>query len=239
MTNVPDSPGPFNEWQWNELNKPLDLKRIKVFTQGPARGSKYLEGFDVAEKANELFGFGNWGFELVGQPWAERGEDKNGNPYTVWLAVGRVKVKGAETYSDLGSNQQSGLGAPAVEMAIKGAVTDAMKRCLRLYGNQFGLSLYDKTPDHDDAPQTAQNRPAATQRPAADPAAMPGLSTTGSDPDEWERLQELMGDNQITPTEIAIIMKKTFTPANVQAWMTGNGVSAEDLAARVLEARKR
>ncbi len=37
-----------------------------------------------------------------------------------------------------------------IELATKEAVTDALKRCLRYYGNKFGLSLYDK----DDAPMS-------------------------------------------------------------------------------------
>jgi len=36
-----------------------------------------------------------------------------------------------------------GIGS-CIELASKEAVTDALKRCMRYYGNKFGLTLYDK-----------------------------------------------------------------------------------------------
>jgi hypothetical protein len=47
---------------------------------------------------------------------------------------------------DVGHGIAAGTSSEAIEMARKGAVTDALKRALRSFGNQFGNSLYDK--DH-------------------------------------------------------------------------------------------
>ena len=49
----------------------------------------------------------------------------------------------------MAGNTAYGIGS-CIELASKEAVTDALKRCLRYYGEQFGLSLYDK----DNAPMT-------------------------------------------------------------------------------------
>lgn len=137
-----------------KLNAALDPARVAVlvpFEGGPQ--IPYLPGHDVIRTANEIFGYGNWGFNLLSPPWAERGEDGKGKPFTVWMAMGRLDIRGGRAFTDMGSNQQSGLGAPATEMSAKGAVTDALKRCLMHYGDQFGLVLYDKEMSRADLAQ--------------------------------------------------------------------------------------
>ena len=51
-----------------ELDKPLSSERVVKM-----RGVDYLEGHDVIRRANELFGYGNWGYEVIGQPYAKIG----------------------------------------------------------------------------------------------------------------------------------------------------------------------
>ena len=52
----------FDRILW-ELRQPLDMSRVKR-RQAPGMGSvPYLEGFDVIERANEIFGFA-WSFDL-------------------------------------------------------------------------------------------------------------------------------------------------------------------------------
>lgn len=182
----------------HELNAPLDPSRVTTGQAGPLRGIPYLEGHDVARRANELFGYGNWSFELLGQPWAERGNDKSGNPYTIWCALGRVSVRGGLTFSDVGTNQQSGPGGPATEMSIKGAVTDAMKRCLRLYGDQFGLVLYDKSVGRGDLEAEYQEAHRASPAPATAPApaGQPSEPPPPTREDlEWEKVYAIIGES--------------------------------------------
>lgn len=135
---------PFDAKTVAELRRPLDPDSISTLRDGPAAGTHYLEAVIVEYAANRIFGPGNWAFRLVGQPWRETEEKRDGTPQIVWCALGELEVRGALVFRDLGTNQQSGPGAPAMEMSIKGAVTDAMKRCLKHYGDQFGLVLYDK-----------------------------------------------------------------------------------------------
>ena len=187
------------------LAGPLDPRRVSVMPDGsPSAGVPYLEGHDVIQTANQIFGFGNWGFELTCPPWAERGtgkayQDKPGQPYTVWMALGRLTVRGGLTFSDIGSNLQSGPGGSATEMSVKGAATDALKRCLRLYGNQFGLVLYDKGMGRadleeafDHAPDPARRLPPAMPRPRHLPQPAPVV--TSFDPDTGEIADDIAND---------------------------------------------
>ena len=57
--------------------------------------------------------------------------------------------------------------ADAHEGGAKEAVTDAIKRAMRSFGNQFGNSLYDKSRNHQaqsqQAPQLQNNQPTTAQ----------------------------------------------------------------------------
>ena len=142
----------------SQLNEPLDHNRIVTFTKGPQQGLKYLEGHDVIKTANRIFGYGNWSYRLVGQPWViEDGvQGNNATPYQVWAAIVEATVDGCEPFVELGTNTRQGTGSAALEMAIKGAVTDGMKRCLKNYGDQFGLVLYDKDAEYWDLPDAGE-----------------------------------------------------------------------------------
>ena len=131
------------------LAQPLDPHRVTVGNSGPLRGIKYLEGEDVIRTANRIFGYGEWSFELQSHPWVieEGSQGSNHTKYQVWAAHGRLMVSGGGSFADVGTCVRQGDGSGGLEMAIKGAVTDCVKRCLRNYGDQFGLILYDKTTD--------------------------------------------------------------------------------------------
>lgn len=161
------SPGDrINRIIW-ELRQPLDMSRVKR-RQAPGMGSvPYLEGYDVIDRANSIFGFG-WSFDLVGEPvivrWAKKvmvwnqqekrkipALDSNGNIQTE--EVGLVYITGkvtidldGKTYShaDLGRCVFSGDTPEALDMALAGSATDCLKRCFRQLGEQFGNLLYDK-----------------------------------------------------------------------------------------------
>ena len=63
---------------------------------------------------------------------------------------------------DVGFGDQRGTSAVAVyEMAYKEAVTDALKRALRSFGNQFGNALYDKTQKNVTSDKPKAKKPAA------------------------------------------------------------------------------
>lgn len=132
-----------NTLHW--LNAPIDPGRVSRFESGPAKGAPYLEGDDVIDALNHIFGFGEWSFELISAPWvAESGvEGQNKTPYEVWCCMGKLTIGGI-THTGFGTNVRSGTGSASLEMAIKGVATDALKRAAVHHGDQFGLSLRRK-----------------------------------------------------------------------------------------------
>ena len=149
----------------------------------------YLEGHVVIDQANRIFGFGGWGYELVGRrdPAADRErryEDRRGEdaPH-VYSAPVRVTVPGAPPRTDIGFNAVAEDNADGHETAIKGAVTDGMKRALRSFGVQFGNGFYGDQPVEEangrrpaarqtgrasggNTPPPARSRPGTRRRPA-------------------------------------------------------------------------
>ena len=130
-----------------ELNKPLPKEVIKQREGGRGMMLDYLEGWWVKQNANRIFGINKWSFKPVWEqmkhiPLPKTLKGKTTGLYTVPIIL-TVNIDGVETErSDIGSTQY--YGDEGKEMAIKGCVTDALKRCFSSFGEQFGLSLYDK-----------------------------------------------------------------------------------------------
>ena len=164
MSNTNENPSDRIRW---ELRQSLDMARVKR-RQAPGSGSvPFLEGYDVIQRANEIFSFG-WSFDLLKEPTIMRWQktqtfysqqhrrkmpvvDDQGKPVTeevgiVWI-TGKVTVEidgKITSHADVGRCIFSGDTPEALDMAVAGAATDCLKRCFRQYGEQFGNSLYDK-----------------------------------------------------------------------------------------------
>lgn len=143
----------FDDKQVAALNAKLDGDAVKHRQQGGTSVS-YIEGYAAINNANRIFGFGNWQGRIVSMVRVDDREvERNGKKgvYLGYTCEYEVTVfdkdrKHSVTFSDIGygsSTSYQGLG-DAVESATKEAATDAMKRTLRNFGNQFGLALYDK-----------------------------------------------------------------------------------------------
>lgn len=122
----------------------------------------YLASHHVIDEANRIFGFGAWGTEILSLSQVDRTEYEKpaynaGDAPKPMISISylcklRVTVKSdnSETiYEDTGfGNGVAGFTAygigSCIELASKEAVTDALKRCMRYFGNQFGNSLYNK-----------------------------------------------------------------------------------------------
>ena len=125
---------------------------------GPAPGSRpivsqrrgragmvyhYLEGHVVIDQANSIFGHGGWGYDLVGDVTLRQfevvdprtGEVKTSSAYS---APVRVTVAGAPSRTDVGFHAVAEETSDGHDTALKGAVTDGLKRALRSFGVQFG-----------------------------------------------------------------------------------------------------
>jgi DNA repair and recombination protein RAD52 len=120
-----------------KLSQPLDPKLVKKRKEG-GRELSYLEGHTVISQANDIFGFDGWSYEVMD---VSRIGDADARP--IWSAKVRVSAMGIQR-SDIGVNIAANSNPGSQETAIKGAVTDALKRALRTFGDQFGNGLYDK-----------------------------------------------------------------------------------------------
>ncbi|MDX9742252.1 MAG: Rad52/Rad22 family DNA repair protein [Arcobacteraceae bacterium] len=178
----------FTKEQIEQLEQELDSNRIKSRSKGNVNLS-YLEGFDVIETANSIFGFGNWSYSITTLNLVSEEQNSNQNTVICYKAIVRLTVQDT-THSKSIHREDIGFGtgisktlADAHEGAGKEAVTDALKRGLKSLGNQFGLSLYDKSRNQqpqnqtsysqnngqqsqrNNQPQNYQNQPANTQPP--------------------------------------------------------------------------
>jgi len=144
----------FSTEQVGELEKPLDSRHVRS-----RDGLSYIEGWHAISEANRIFGFGNWSgeiisLELIGETSNEMTKGRNAGKTqhrVAYRCVYRVDVSNSEmalpaTFSDVGFGNAISYGnvLDTHENAMKEAVTDAMKRALRNFGNQFGNALYDK-----------------------------------------------------------------------------------------------
>ena len=155
------------------LGQPLEHS---LASQRKGRGGRvfdYLEGHVVIDQANRIFGYGGWGYEVVGDVTLrhieavdpQTGEIKTASAYS---APVRVTVAGALPRTDIGIHPVADETVDGHDTALKGAVTDGMKRAFRSFGLQFGNGFYGD--------QTQANGAAQPQRVPA-PAHANGTST--------------------------------------------------------------
>lgn len=140
----------FNDKQKALLVKELDVNRVKSRSKGNINLS-YLEGFDVIDMANKIFGYGNWSYSISNLSHVSQEINQKENVVICYKALVSLCVYNIEHTNHI-SREDVGFGtgiaktlADAHESAAKEAVTDSLKRALRSFGNQFGNSLYDKS----------------------------------------------------------------------------------------------
>ena len=150
------------------LRQPLDPALVSERNGRGGRRFSYIEGHTAIDQANQVFGYGGWGYELVGEVTLR--EFKSGAAYS---ATVRVTVPGAPSRTDVGFQPVSDDSAEGHETAYKGAVTDALKRALRSFGDRFGNGLYGDPPTStgQSRPQSQPRQPRSERRPAPASAA--------------------------------------------------------------------
>ena len=151
----------FNDKQIQVLAYELDNSRIKSRSKGNITLS-YLEGFDIIETANKIFGYGNWNYTISKLEQVSQEVNTNQNNVICYRAIINIVVYDTH-HSKHVSREDVGFGtgitktlADAHENGAKEAVTDGIKRTLRSFGNQFGNSLYDKSRQHQNRLQPQQ-----------------------------------------------------------------------------------
>lgn len=159
----------FNDKQIQALSYDLDPSRIKKRDKGNVSLS-YLEGFDIIETANKIFGYGNWSYTISTLEQVSQETNEKQNIVICYKAVVSIIVYDTH-HSKQVSREDVGFGtgiaktlSDAHEGGAKEAVTDAIKRCFRSFGNQFGNSLYDKSRSYPNQ-HPAQIEPPKQQQP--------------------------------------------------------------------------
>ena len=191
----------FNEKQLQVLNYELDSSRIKTREKGNISLS-YIEGHDVIETANRIFGYGNWSYTIAKLEQVSQEQNHNQNVVICYKAVVRIIACDISHTKEI-EREDVGFGSgvaktlsDAHEGAAKEAVTDALKRAMRSFGNQFGNSLYDKTKNHqanNEPIPSSSSRPQQTNYRQSSPTQTVTTNHNGNiqqsyDPYEYESL---------------------------------------------------
>ena len=187
----------FNDQQTKALSSELSADRIKVRDKANIKLS-YLEGFDIIDTANSIFGFGGWAYTISSLEQVSQEVNANQNVVICYKAIVKVDVYDID-HSTMISRQDVGFGtgvarnlADAHENSAKEAVTDALKRSLRSFGNQFGNSLYDKSKSvAQNTPSNMPNAPANQNAGFGQNQAIPNQAMPNQAPND-----QVMGDIQ-------------------------------------------
>lgn len=157
MTTAPK----LTEQQIGFLLTPISDKRVRDL-----RGMSHLEAWDVRRQLIRIFGFDGFTVETLGLDLVH----ENGNPnyrkknkageeygptYTAWTIVYRAQVRltvKAPNGTPVAMFEDAAAGdavnQPSVgdahDLAMKTALSQALKRCAVNLGDQFGLSLYNE-----------------------------------------------------------------------------------------------
>jgi len=160
----------FTPEQTAMLEEKLSSSHVASRKQGGTSLS-YIEGYHVIDEANRIFGFDGWSYSIsdikeVAKEAVEIGARKTDGFHVGVVAQVEVSIRSEDfgylSREDVGFGDQRGTSAVAVyEMAYKEAVTDALKRALRSFGNQFGNALYDKTQKNVTTDKPKAKKPAA------------------------------------------------------------------------------
>ena len=192
----------FNDQQTKALSSELSTDRIKVRDKANIKLS-YLEGFDIIDTANSIFGFGGWAYTISSLEQVSQEVNANQNVVVCYKAIVKVDVYGID-HSTMISRQDVGFGtgvarnlADAHENSAKEAVTDALKRSLRSFGNQFGNSLYDKSKSvaQNNAPSNMPNAPAKQNAGFGQNQAIPNQAPSQAMPNQVPN-DQVTGDIQ-------------------------------------------
>jgi recombination DNA repair RAD52 pathway protein len=146
------------ELQTDPRIKPLSELQVRALTSplNPARVSKrdnmsYLEAWDVKASLIKVFGFGGFSSELIEseildvREVPQRANPSKFNQKVTAKAVVRLTIHqtgSVYTEAAIAGSMQPDI-TESMDMAIKSAESDALKRAAIFLGTQFGLSLYN------------------------------------------------------------------------------------------------
>ena len=129
----------FDGGQLEDLAKPLNQSFIKERPGPGGKQLKYITGKTAIDTANRIFGVGKWGYRVLSKSREVVGDKE------FYTADVELYVLGCP-FPFPGEGEGIPLNNTPEQhaKARKEAVTDALKRALRHFGDQFGLALYDE-----------------------------------------------------------------------------------------------
>ena len=154
----------FSNEQISKLDATLSPENVSTRTQSGTTLS-FIEAHHAIREANRIFGYGGWVRETVyckevcRVEYVNRYKDDKkmlrvGYEAKVCVEAGGVRREGTgHGQATVGNEDKDKLLFEAIEGAAKEAETDAMKRALMTFGDQFGLALYDKQKKHVAPPE--------------------------------------------------------------------------------------
>ena len=137
----------FTAEQIEQLLQPIRSERVLA----DGKGNAHVSQQDITAHLTRVFGFGHWDTDLLTCDLVfEDHRDGNGRYDVCYRATVRLTVRDPDGktvchYEDgstgTAQNQKRG---DAHDLAMKSAISLALKRCAKSLGDQFGLSLYNK-----------------------------------------------------------------------------------------------
>ena len=172
-----------------KLDQPLDSALVSQRRGRGGRTFDYLEGHTVIAQANAIFGYGGWGYELVGDVTLRQVETADPQTGEVKTSLGysapvRVTVAGAPPRTDLGVHPVTEDNFDGHDTAMKAAVTDGMKRAFRSFGVQFGNAFYG------DQPSASAPQPERVPAPVKEEPAKPQTEARGRNDGQADKLRK-------------------------------------------------
>lgn len=148
-----------------ELDQKIPRDVVSLRDGGGGRKLSYLEGHYVIDRLNKVFGHINWSKEIIDVRQVSNTITKTNyktlgsstHEYPAYLVKVRLTVGFATPDGQFKTATKEGYGygsdkssQNAHELAIKEAVTDALKVAAKDLGMSMGLALYDKTQENVD-----------------------------------------------------------------------------------------
>jgi DNA recombination protein Rad52 len=126
----------------------------------------YLSGDSVTRTLNQVFGYDGWNLSIIKTDQVVCDQQRSSNDksaqghgkwHVAYLAQVRIThVRSGSFREDIGAGDSVDKSlATAVQHALKGSITDAMKRAARHFGDKLGNSLYSTDFKYNEAPATA------------------------------------------------------------------------------------
>jgi DNA recombination protein Rad52 len=139
----------YNDSEQDRIQQLLERKLAaeEIATRAGPKGVKlaYIETHRAIELANFVFQYNGWSSSIqnITQDYME---DKGGKFNCGLSAIIRITLKDGCYHEDIGygTSVNSPDRGTALEKAKKEAVSDGLKRTLRLFGNGLGNSIYDQ-----------------------------------------------------------------------------------------------